>query len=127
MDTPVDQRVEAARRFPGGYVSPSGIEILKTALNGNASAFVDWRRHPMTRKVLAALQDAAVHLPSDLDTDDRLVQYGMTQGLMFAMQLVADPSSIWPGVFGKGTNGSAEAPYLPVMDFDTSIDDAIGS
>ena len=80
----------------------------------------------MTRKVLGALQDVAVHLPNELSCDDRLVQYGMTQGLMFAMQLVADPSSIWAGVFGDAS-GEQNFSGLPMMDFDTSIDDAIDS
>lgn len=125
METPVDQRVGAAERSPSGHIAPSGIAALKLALNGNASGFADWRRQVMTRKVLAALQDAAIHIPADLTPEDRMVQYGMTQGLMFAMQLVADPSSIWPGVFGKNTNEDTRGD-LPVMDFDTSIDDAIG-
>lgn len=123
MDTPVDQRVGAAEGSPSGHLVPSGIPVLKAALKGNASAFAEWRRHPMTRKVLGAMQDAALHFPKELTPEDRMVQYGVTQGLVFAMQLVADPSSIWPGVFGEGTGG-VPAQVPPIMDFDTSIDDA---
>lgn len=126
MDAPIDQRIDAAERSPSGHLVPSGIAVLKTALDGKASAFADWRMLPMTRKVLGALQDAAVHFPVGLNPEDRMVQYGMTQGLMFAMQLIADPSSIWPGVFGKDTNGKTVHGIPPVMDFDTSIDDAFG-
>lgn len=123
--SPIDQRVSAVESSPSGHIAPSGIGLYKKVLEGNASEFARWRRDPMTRKVLGALQDAVVHMPVELSTEDRLVQYGTSQGLVFALQLLADPSSIWPGVFGKDTNEHDDL-NLPLMDFDTSIDDAIG-
>ena len=125
MTSPIDQRLSEAQSAPEGHLVPSGIRGLKASLDGNATAFANWRRHPMTRRVLSALQDAVIHTPSNLSADDRTVQYGMTQGLIFAMQLIADPSAIWPGVFGKNTNEYSGVKDIPLMDFDTSIDDAI--
>lgn len=126
MQTPTDVRSAEVSGSPSGYIAPSGTQAFKSALDGNASAFVAWRRDPMTRKVLGAVQDAVLHLPNGLSNDDRLVQYGMTQGLVYAMQLMTDPSTLWPGVFGKGTEG--ESPVtMPMMDFDTSLDDVVGN
>ena len=63
MTSPVDRRLEAVESSPSGHVAPSGISVYKSSLEGNASAFADWRRLPMTRKVLGALQDALLHAP----------------------------------------------------------------
>ena len=124
METPADTRIRTVSSSPSGHISPSGMDEYKKALKGNASVFLDWRRNPMTRKVLHAISDAALHLPNELSNEDRLVQYGMTQGLVFALQLISDPSTVWPGVFGKNTNEVAQV-TMPLMDFDTSIDDVM--
>ena len=124
MESPVDQRLATVAGSPSGHLAPSGVQAYRNALDGNASAFADWRRHPMTKKLLGAMQDIVLHAPAELATEDRLVQYGVTSGLTLALQLVADPSSVWPGVFGKNTNEQARA-EMPMMDFSTTLDDMI--
>lgn len=124
MESPVDQRLATVAGSPSGHLAPSGVQAYRNALDGNASAFADWRRHPMTKKLLGAMQDIVLHAPAELATEDRLVQYGITSGLTLALQLVADPSSVWPGVFGKNTNEQARA-EMPMMDFSTTLDDMI--
>ena len=125
MSTPVVERLAAAESTPTGYIARSGIESYRTALRGNASAFAKWRMNPMTKLVLGALQDAMLHGPSVVEPSNVQVQYGMSQGIAYAMQLVADPSVLWPGVFGSGP-GDAPA-VTPVMDFDTPLDDVFGA
>lgn len=122
MESPADTRARAALASPSGYIAPSGTQLLKNALNNNSSDFLNWRREPFTKRILVALQDALVHMPAELSTEDRLVQYGVTQGIAYAMQMIADPSLLWPGVFGQNTNEPSGV-TLPVMDYDTSIDD----
>lgn len=124
MESPVDQRLAAVAGSPSGHLAPSGVQAYRNALDGNASAFADWRRHPMTKKLLGAMQDIVLHSPAELATEDRLVQYGVTSGLTLALQLVADPSSVWPGVFGKNTNEQTRV-EMPMMDFSTTLDDMI--
>lgn len=124
METPIDQRVSSAESSPSGFLSPSGVLSLKQVLSGNPSGFAQWASNPMTVKVRGALQDLVLHPPTGFDANDRMVQYGLTQGLLIALQVMTDPSMVWPGVFGKGTNENV-ARVMPPMDFGTSIDDAI--
>ena len=122
-ETPVEARVRSAESAPDGVIAPSGVTALKAALAGNASAFADWRRQPMTRVVLRALQAFLVHPPKGSMPVDAAVQYGVTQGLLLAFQVATDPSVVWPGVFGEpaGTVGAA----LPEMDFETPLDEVL--
>ena len=121
-ETPARARADAASHVPDGTVVPSGVVALRRALAGNASAFADWRREPMTRVVLRALQGFVMYPPASVQSTDALVQYGVSQGLLLAIQLVADPSLIWPDVFGEG---AAQGTGLPVMDFETSLDEVM--
>ena len=121
--TPRESRVDAADRVPAGVIVQSGVEALKGALAGNATAFAEWRREPMTRQVLRALQSYLVHPPTADSAGGALVQYGVTQGLLLAFQLMSDPSVLYPGVFA-GEKKQPAAGALPEMDFETSIDEA---
>lgn len=120
--TPLEAVAASAADASSGHIVQTGVDRLKAALHGHASEFADWRREPMTRVVLGALQCAFVHPPAGLAGDSALVQYGVTQGLAYAMQLLTDPSTLWPGVFGGGV---ATTPDLPEMDFETSLDEAL--
>jgi len=122
--TPLEARVDAVDRAPAGVVVQSGVEALKDALAGNATAFAEWRREPMTRHVLRALQSYLVHPPEADSAGGALVQYGVTQGILLAYQLVSDPSALWPGVF-DGERKQPELGRLPEMDFETSLDEAL--
>lgn len=120
--TPLEAVAASAAGAPSGHVVQTGVDRLKTALHGHASEFADWRREPMTRAVLSALQCAFVHPPAGLMGDSALVQYGVTQGLAYAMQLLTDPSTLWPGVFGDSAVAVSD---MPEMDFETSLDEAL--
>ena len=122
--TPMGARVAAAEGAPRGFVNPGGLALYREALSGNAAEFARWRRDPITRKVIAALQDAAVHPPLCVNSDNALLQYGVTQGLSLAFQLCVDPSVLWPGVFGPDTGGPSGVD-IPDMDFETSLDAAL--
>ena len=119
---PVETRI-AAGDAPGGFIARSGVDHLKSALKGNATLFAEWRREPMTRAVADALRHLAAHPPKDAAPDQLLVQCGFTEGLQLALQLVDDPSAVWPGVFG---DDAKPLPPPPTMDFNTSIDDMLG-
>lgn len=122
MESPADTRARVALASPSGYIAPSGTQLLKNALSKHATEFLKWRREPFTKRVLGALQDALVHAPVELSSEDRLVQYGVSQGIAYAMQMIADPSLLWPGVFNQGA-GESSGVTIPVMDYDTPLDD----
>lgn len=124
MASPIDMRMASVAASPAGFLAPAGVADLIVALQGKASEFAQWAQNPMTVRVRSALQDMVLHPPVQLDTNDRLVQYGMSQGLLAALQLLTDPSMLWPGAFGPGTNGQVPS-VPPPMDFGTSLDDAI--
>lgn len=122
MATPLEARIDASDRAArSGAVAKSGLESLREALVGNVSGFAEWRGNPMTKVLLKALQHAIVHPPVTLAGDDALVQYGVSQGLVFAFQLFTDPSTLWPDVFAGAL---PEARKIPDMDFAAPLDEA---
>ena len=122
MATPLELRADAADSAPKGVVAQSGYDALRAALSGHASGFADWRGLQMTKAVLKALQHVLVHPPATLAGNDALVQYGVTQGLTFALHLMTDPSVLWPGIFGNGAPASGT---MPEMDFEAPLDAAL--
>lgn len=116
--SPVDVRIRTAEAYPSGHIVPSGVAEFKRCLAGTdaTTAFYDWRSSPFARKLYLAMQDLILHQPVEARAEDNLVQYGITQGLSLAAQLLMDPSIVWPGVFGKGTPGYTprEAPEPPM-------------
>lgn len=122
METPLEKRAEASDTAREGVVVQSGLSALRAALANNASGFAAWRGDPMTKVLLKALQHALVHPPASLAGNDALMQYGVTQGLTYALHLFTDPSVLWPGVFGS--SGSLEH-KLPEMDFEAPLDAAL--
>lgn len=122
METPLETRAKASDAAREGVVAQSGLSALRAALANNASGFAAWRGNPMTKVLLKALQHTLVHPPATLAGNDALVQYGVTQGLTYALHLFTDPSVLWPGVFG----GSASVERkLPEMDFEAPLDAAL--
>lgn len=111
--SPADLRLRTAEAAPSGHIVPSGVADFKKCLRGAeaTSAFYDWRSSPFARKLYFALQDLILHQPVESRAEDNLVQYGITQGLSLASQMLMDPSIVWPGVFGEGTPG-----YVPPED-----------
>lgn len=122
--SPSSTRIGAVK--PGGYIEPSGLADLKDTLGrpGVVSAFHTWKTQRMTQLVAGAIRDLIVNQPLGIADEDRLVQYGITQGLEMAYQLVSDPSVLLPGVFGQGTSPGAPAASVPDENFDTPADGA---
>lgn len=131
MNSPVDVRVNAAESTPSGYIVRSGVQAFRDSLRGPqaAAAFDDWRNERFTKMLFLALQDMILHQPREVQSDSVLVQLGMTQGLALAAQLVADPSVLWPGVFGETLDApdSQRPPVFVKEDYGTKIDDVIGA
>ncbi len=112
---------------PGGYIEPSGLAALIAVLRepGVVSVFHTWRSQQLTQLVAGALRDLILHQPMGIANEDRLVQYGVTQGLELAFQLMSDPSVIVPGLFtGGATPGEARPAGIPDENFDTPADGA---
>lgn len=119
--SPIETRATAATGAVPGQLVPGGVSKFLEAMHGNLGEFVRWRREPVTRRVVAALQDLMVHPPALGNNVDALIQYGVQQGLALAFHMCVDPSAIWPEVFTA--SDEAESPgVLPEMDFETSID-----
>lgn len=129
MTSPVDARLHAAQSTPTGFIVPSGVEGFKASLKGAqaVTAFNDWRHQHFTKKLFLALQDLILHQPREAQSENMLVQLGVTQGLILAAQLVSDPSVLWPDVFGEGLVPleTPEETPRPPEDFNTSIDQAM--
>lgn len=129
MNSPATLRIKHAENTPGGHIVPSGVEDFKRCIAGPeaSAAFYKWRSDYFAKKMYLALQDLIVHQPRDISSDNLLVQYGVTQGLTIAAQMLADPSVLWPGVFGEGTlNWQSPEPDEPQMDFSTPSDVLMG-
>lgn len=124
MATPIEERLTAAAASPEGFLTPSGVAELQRVLKGRTTEFAQWAQNPMTVKVRKALQDLVLHPPMHLSCEDHHIQYGLSQGLLIALQLVSDPSMLWPGVFGANTNERNDS-VPPPMDFSTSLDEEI--
>lgn len=127
MESPVDRRLRAARSAPSGHIVPSGVDEFLACLNGQdaLAAFATWRSSVFARKMYLALQDLILHQPVDIQAQDALVQYGITQGLSLASRILMDPSVVWPGAYGDGTKGYQPPLEEPPMDFSTSADEAL--
>lgn len=123
MKTPAIERLDAVP--PDGYVVPSGVGLYRSRVEkGGPTSFVSWRKDPYTVAFLSALQDLVLNTPDGLSGDDRLVQFGVSQGLSLAATMMSDPSVLWPEVFGA-IPGAPKKPKAPSDDFGTSIDDAL--
>lgn len=129
MSSPASLRIKHVESAPEGHIVPSGVEDFKRSITGPdaSAAFYKWRSDFFAKKMYLALQDLIVHQPQGLSSDNLLVQYGVTQGLAIAAQMLVDPSVLWPGVFGKGTlNWQPPEPEEPEMDFSTPSDVLMG-
>lgn len=107
MTSPLAQRT-AAR---SGYVADGGVAALREMLLPVAAAaeFADWSKERMTSLVRGALRDMALNGPVSVDVHDAAVQYGVTVGLNLAVQLLTDPSLVYPELF-TGFTASAPKP-----------------
>lgn len=123
VEGPAVDRLNAVMATPSGWIVPSGLREFRNAINGqeNAVEFNKWRQSPFTRLLYVALQDAILH-PGVVPASDVAVQFGVTQGLAFAAQLVSDPTVLWPNSFGPGMENARPAGTRPSERFSESPD-----
>lgn len=107
MTSPTAQRT-AGR---SGYVAKGGTVALREMFLPVASAaeFAKWSEDRTTSLVRDALRDMALNGPLSVDAHDAAVQYGVTVGLNLAVQLMTDPSLVYPELF-TGVAASALKP-----------------
>ena len=123
MVTPATVRVAGG---PGdGYVATSGVSVLRRMFASveSASEFEQWSKERTTMLVRDALRDLALNGPAHVDAEGAAVQYGVSVGLNLALQLVTDPSLVYPELFTGVSRTRASAPIRP--DFSTSIEDML--
>lgn len=122
MTTPAAVRVAGAQK--DGYVATGGVTALRRMLlpAAAASEFRKWSEDRITVLVRDALRDMALNGPTHVAAQDAAVQYGVTAGLALALQLVTDPSLVYPELF---TGVVARQPASPVPDYGTSIGDML--
>lgn len=122
MTTPAAARVAAGQR--DGYVAQGGVSALRAMLLDTKAAteFKEWSEQRMTRLVRDALRDLALSGPLHVGSSDVAMQYGVTSGLALALQLVTDPSLVYPELF---TGVSAKPKPVPAPDYGTSISDLL--
>ena len=93
---------------------------------GAAAGFAQWSDQMMTRLVADAVRDLIMNQPlCEASSDQTAVQYGITQGLEIAYQLMTDPSVLVPGIYGKGTQPGTEPVTPPEETFDTPADGVV--
>ena len=117
--SPAEGRLAAAAGTPSGWIVPSGLSEFRRAIAGaeNANSFNEWRNHRFTKLLYLALQDAILHPGHAIDTDSIPAQYGVTQGLAFAAQLISDPTVLFPNAFGPGMENVTPKGRIPSESF----------
>lgn len=118
MRSPIAGRV-ASR---DGYVAKGGVAALREMLLPVEAAheYHRWSDDCTTALVREALRDMALNGPVSVETQDASVQYGVTIGLNLAVQLLTDPSLVYPELF---TGAVAAQPHaLGQPDYATGTD-----
>lgn len=121
MPSPVQARIASVSGE--GVLAPSGLPAFVRMFSSDESrnAFAEFSRSPVATILVSALRDMALnHHPPVPTAESCAVQYGLTQGLGLAAQLIEDPSVVFPGLFAVK---SAPAPVRP--DFGSSPDSVI--
>lgn len=122
--SPANDRV-GAMGPEGRRPRDSGFYALRRFLakDGAPAGFAEWSNQTMTCMVRDTLQDFILNQPlHGLDSDQVAVQYGITQGLSMALQLITDPSVLVPGIYGKGSQPEVDPSPVPRESFDTPAD-----
>lgn len=122
--SPVADRVNAMGP-EGRRPRDSGFHALRRFLakDGAAAGFAEWSNQMMTSMVRDTLQDFILNQPlRGLDSDQVAVQFGITQGLSMALQLITDPSVLVPGIYGRGSQPGTDSAPAPRESFDTPAD-----
>lgn len=125
--SPAGDRVNAM--LPEGRRSSFGFYALRRVLGepGAAAGYASWSDQMMTRLVAGTIRDFILNQPvQGLSSDQVAVQFGITQGLDMAYQLLTDPSVLMPGIYGRGTQPSADPVEPPKETFDSPADGEVG-
>lgn len=70
--------------------------------------FIKWRENPVTIAYLSALRALAVTPPAGyVQTDSVSVQFGVQSGVVLALSLAEDPTTLYPSLFTGATSGAA--------------------
>lgn len=125
MTTPAVVRLDSSA--PDGYNVPSGVTAFRERFVplDSALTFKEWSELPVTRLVRGALQSLVLSGPTSVASSDAAVQYGVTSGLTLALQLLTDPSIVYPELFTGVVKPEARAPLEPT--YSTSAHDALDS
>lgn len=120
---PTDQRLAA--QAPDGVIAQSGVSAFRRRYldPSTAEKFFGWTNLAETKLAKDVLRDLALHGPVGMANppQDTLVQYGMTLGLQLALQILDDPSLVFPEVF-RGQTKAAQTEELTAT-FDTNPED----
>lgn len=125
MTPPVTARVAAQPR--PGHLVRGGLDHLREVLAtpDGVNSFDIWRGQGMTKMFVSVLRSLAISAPPAVSAESVPVQYGMTLGLSLAAQIIEDPSTVVPGVFGEDNEVLPEAgPQPPRETFETPADGA---
>ena len=100
MNKPVADRL---RSLPsGGTFIESPVTRMRRRLAdpNSLESFMTWSVSPNSMLITSVLQELALNTPviPQGATDNALIQYGLSQGLSLAAQLISDPASVFPVV-----------------------------
>lgn len=123
MNKPVADRL---RSLPSGgtFVESSVTQMRRRLADPNTlESFMTWSVSPNSMLITNVLRELALNSPviPHGATDDALIQYGLSQGLSLAAQLISDPASVFPFVSASRINeieNAYEATYS--VESDTS-------
>jgi len=88
----------ADRRVPKGVNAISSLtEMIKNETS--LMSYASWRAQHITTSFLEALRMMTITQPQEMLSSDASVQYGVTQGLALALNLLSDPASVLPSCF----------------------------
>ena len=125
MPTPEHSRV-SARANPAFNPAIAALRSYLSSGKDAEDAFRQWLALPMTRLVVAAIEELADSPPpfqgEGSDTNGVLLQYGMTAGLNLARKLASQPNRVFPEIFA-GDRRSAD----PQDELDRSYEDTSDS
>ena len=99
MASPAKERVN----LNADPASAPGLALMREYLSAgpaNEQAYLEWKQHPITRLVVKAIMDLKDNpTTNDFDVNHILVQYGVSEGLSLAFDLMTYPQRVMPGVF----------------------------
>ena len=124
MADPVDPLCE---RVALAAMADSGLAAYRRNLRYATAekSYDEWRKHPITKLFAGVVQDMLLNNARlGFATDSLLVHHGMTLAFAFVSQLLDNPRTAVPGVFGL-QDGSTEVGKEVAEDYTVSPDEAL--